>query len=70
MRVISPARRSLAMDKDYDTKDRTERFSGDQKLRRAGFKIHGRPEKGEPLWEREGKVYKESEARRLSEQEQ
>lgn len=32
------------------------------KLRRHGFRIHSRPNRGEPTWERRGEVYTEREA--------
>lgn len=35
---------------------------GDQRLRAAGFKIHARPRRGEPLWTRAGRVWRQSEA--------
>lgn len=53
------------MEKDFDTSDQSKRWSSDQKLRAAGFTIKGRSEKEEPIWERNGRVYKESEARKL-----
>lgn len=32
--------------------DRTQRFALDIMLRRRGFRIHSRPAKGPPIWER------------------
>lgn len=45
------------------------RYLGDDQLRAAGFKIHGRVRvKGRlrTTWERDGKVYEEAEALRLA----
>lgn len=44
-------------DVGHPTQDETRRCSLDQKLRAAGFKIKSRPRTGEPIWERQGKVY-------------
>lgn len=41
------------------------RYPKDNLLRRRGFTIHKRPEKGEPLWTRDGKTYTQSEALEL-----
>lgn len=51
---------------DYDTgstsRETFDRYPADQRLRKFGFKIHARPDHGPPLWEREGRVYSQSEA--------
>lgn len=52
------------------TTEQSRRHCGDQALRAARFVIKGRPEGEEPLWERDGWVYKESEAIKLIETEQ
>ena len=50
------------MSKDFVTKDSTSRHPTDADLRERGFRIHSRPEKGEPVWERGGVLYPESKA--------
>ena len=40
--------------------DRTSRFVTDQQIRVCGYKIHSRPKKGEPIWEKDGLVFPQS----------
>lgn len=42
------------------SKDRTNRYPTDQMLRRAGFRIYSRPDKGPILWEKNGRVVQEN----------
>lgn len=44
--------RKSQLEKDYDTRDTTNRCSGDQRLRRYGFRVKSRPKTGPVLWER------------------
>lgn len=39
------------------SQDRTSRCPVDQKLRERGYKIHTRPDKGDPTWIKDGKIY-------------
>ena len=52
----------MSKGKNFDTKDSTQRNPADADLREHGFRIHSRPEKGEPVWERGGVLYPESKA--------
>ena len=52
----------MAKSKDFDTKDSTSRHPTDADLRERGFRIHSRPGKDEPVWERGGVLYPESKA--------
>ena len=47
---------------DYDTSDTTTRHATDAELRDHGFVIHGRPERGEPVWKKNGVLYTQSRA--------
>ena len=49
--------------------DNTGRHAGDALLRRHGFQILERPEKGEPVWVRNGTKYLESVAHKVVQQE-
>lgn len=51
--------------KDYDTRDCSDRHPTDAQLREHGFKIHSRPKRGEPVWERAGRLYTQSEAEKI-----
>jgi len=48
-------------DKEFDDAARKENLA-DFLLRKAGFRIKHRPRYGEPIWERDGKEYTETEA--------
>lgn len=45
-------------------------LSPDKRLRKRGFKIHARKGNEEPVWQRRGRLYKQSEALRLIEWEE
>lgn len=42
--------------------------SEDVELRKRGFRIHARPKNGEPVWERGGVLFRQSEAIKRYEQ--
>lgn len=44
------------------SQSRSNRFLLDQLLREHRFSIVSRPKQGEPIWQRNGKLYKQSEA--------
>lgn len=56
--------------KDFDTRDTTSRCATDAQLREAGFRIVARPKSGQPVWERNGVLFEQSEAERRSVKEQ
>ena len=43
------------------SQDLTQRHAGDQRIRRYGFHIHGRPNGKEATWERGGKLFGQAE---------
>jgi hypothetical protein len=51
---------------DYDTggpsRETFDRYPADRRLRTFGFRIHSRPKDGPPVWDREGRLYSQSEA--------
>jgi hypothetical protein len=46
----------------HPTLEKSCRFPLDMALRAAGWRIHARPRRGQPLWERDGVVLPELEA--------
>ena len=48
------------------SRDRTDRHATDAYLRRHGFRIYSRPRRLEPVWERAGRLYKQSDALALT----
>lgn len=54
---------------DYDTSDTTNRCATDTELREHGFTIHSRPERGEPVWKKNGVLYPQSRAQQWVETE-
>jgi hypothetical protein len=47
---------------EHPTQSTRHRFPDDDKLRAAGWAIHGRPKAGEPVWTKGGVLLRHSEA--------
>lgn len=47
---------------ELPTKDYSDRFPLDQLLRKHGFQILSRPNKGETMWEKQGKKFTQKKA--------
>lgn len=54
-------------DRKHDTTDHSNRHATDARLRSHGFRIHSRPDKGEPTWVMDGERFTEREAIELVE---
>ncbi len=57
-----PAQKGPDDDKVSPSQDHTDRFANDILLRKYGFQIAGRPKKGQPVWQRNGHNYYQSDA--------
>lgn len=57
-----PQRRTTTDDVVFGTVCEDDRNAVDELLRRAGFRIRHRPARGEPVWERDGELYPQSDA--------
>lgn len=56
------SKKKAADGENHPSEDGTNRFPLDALLRKAGFQIVSRPNKGPVIWKREGKEYTQREA--------
>jgi hypothetical protein len=54
----------IGEERHFNTQDNSNRFYGDELLRRWGFHIVARPRKGEAVWERHGQRFTQTQAER------
>jgi hypothetical protein len=45
----------------HPSQDMTTRYADDALFRECGYRIHSRPENGEAIWTRDGRMFSESE---------